>query len=130
MPENARAQSDDFGIWTSAEVKKSYSPDSNASLEGEFRTRDGLQTVERWSGSAGVSYKVFRWLKASAGYTFINYYHPMETTKKGNYIPEYWQAKHRVNLSLTGKVDWQRFILFSSRAMAVHLSSQPVCCKA
>lgn len=81
----------------------------DASLEGEFRTRDGLQTVERWSGSAGVSYKMFRWLKASAGYTFIHYYHPMEVTKKGNYIPEYWQPKHRVNLSLTGKVDWRRF---------------------
>ena len=52
---------------------------------------------------------MFRWLKASAGYTFIHYYHPMEVTKKGNYIPEYWQPKHRVNLSLTGKVDWRRF---------------------
>lgn len=109
VTENARAQSDDFSIWTSAEVKKKLFPGFDASLEGEFRTRDGLQTIERWSGSAGVSYKVFRWLKASAGYTFINYYHPMETTKKGNYIPEYWQAKHRINLSLTGKVDWQRF---------------------
>ena len=102
-------QSDDFGIWTSAEVQKKLFPGFDVSLEGEFRTRDGVQTVERWSGSAGLSYKVFRWLKASAGYTFINYYHPMETTKKGNYIPEYWQARHRVNLSLTGKVDWHRF---------------------
>ena len=90
-------------------VKKKIFSGFDASLEGEFRTRDGLQTVERWSGSAGVSYKMFRWLKASAGYTFIHYYHPMEVTKKGNYIPEYWQPKHRVNLSLTGKVDWRRF---------------------
>ena len=94
---------------TFLEVKKKIFSGFDASLEGEFRTRDGLQTVERWSGSAGVSYKMFRWLKASAGYTFIHYYHPMEVTKKGNYIPEYWQPKHRVNLSLTGKVDWRRF---------------------
>ena len=109
MAGKSYAQGDDFGVWTSAEVKKKIFSGFDASLEGEFRTRDGLQTVERWSGSAGVSYKMFRWLKASAGYTFIHYYHPMEVTKKGNYIPEYWQPKHRVNLSLTGKVDWRRF---------------------
>lgn len=103
------AQSDDFGIWTSAEVKKKILPGWDASLEGEFRTRDGLKTVERWSGAIATSYKVFHWLKASAGYTFIHYYHPMEVTKKGNYIPEYWQPRHRFNVSLTGKVGWQRF---------------------
>lgn len=103
------AQSDDFGIWTSAEVKKKILPGWDASLEGELRTRDGVKTVERWSGAAAMSYKVFDWLKASAGYTFIHYYHPMEVTKKGNYIPEYWQARHRFNISLTGKADWRRF---------------------
>ena len=36
-------------------VKKKIFSGFDASLEGEFRTRDGLQTVERWSGSAGVS---------------------------------------------------------------------------
>ena len=77
MAGKSYAQGDDFGVWTSAEVKKKIFSGFDASLEGEFRTRDGLQTVERWSGSAGVSYKMFRWLKASAGYTFIHYYHPM-----------------------------------------------------
>ena len=55
---------------TFLEVKKKIFSGFDASLEGEFRTRDGLQTVECWSGSAGVSYKMFRWLKASAGYSF------------------------------------------------------------
>ena len=66
MAGKSYAQGDDFGVWTSAEVKKKIFSGFDASLEGEFRTRDGLQTVERWSGSAGVSYKMFRWLKASA----------------------------------------------------------------
>ena len=70
MVGKSHAQGDDFGVWTSAEVKKKIFSGFDASLEGEFRTRDGLQTVERWSGSAGVSYKMFRWLKASAGYSF------------------------------------------------------------
>ena len=73
MAGKSYAQGDDFGVWTSAEVKKKIFSGFDASLEGEFRTRDGLQTVERWSGSAGVSYKMFRWLKASAGYTFIHF---------------------------------------------------------
>ena len=71
MAGKSYAQGDDFGVWTSAEVKKKIFSGFDASLEGEFRTRDGLQTVERWSGSAGVSYKMFRWLKASAGYTLF-----------------------------------------------------------
>ena len=102
MAGKSYAQGDDFGVWTSAEVKKKIFSGFDASLEGEFRTRDGLQTVERWSGSAGVSYKMFRWLKASAGYTFIHYYHPMEVTKKGNYIPEYWQNPlvHRTKIEI------------------------------
>ena len=50
MAGKSYAQGDDFGVWTSAEVKKKIFSGFDASLEGEFRTRDGLQTVERWSG--------------------------------------------------------------------------------
>lgn len=109
LPDVLDAQESDFGVWTSAEVKKKIFPGLDASLEGEFRTRDGLKTVERWSGSAGLSYKMFRWLKASADYSYLRYYQPMEVTNKGNYVPEYWQPKHRFSLSLTGKTDWRRF---------------------
>ena len=109
LPGKLYAQSDDFGIWTGVEVKKKILSGWDASLEGEFRTRDGVKTVERWSGAVATSYKVSSWLKASAGYTFIHYYHPMEVTKKGNYIPEYWQPRHRFHVSLTGKADWRRF---------------------
>ena len=52
------AQSDDFGIWTSAEVKKKIFPGFDASVEGEFRTRDGVDNVERWSAGAGVAYRI------------------------------------------------------------------------
>ena len=33
---------DDFGVWTSAEVRKKIFSGFDASLEGEFRTRDGI----------------------------------------------------------------------------------------
>ena len=36
------------------EVKKKIFPGFDASVEGEFRTRDGVDNVERWSAGAGV----------------------------------------------------------------------------
>lgn len=103
-----QAQSDDFGIWTSAEVKKKIFPGFDASVEGEFRTRDGVQDVDRWSIFAGASYRIFSFLKADAGYTYIYSHQEAETTKKGNYIPSYWSPRHRVTASLTGSYKWNR----------------------
>lgn len=103
------AQSDDFGIWTSAEVKKKIFPGFDASVEGEFRTRDGVDNVERWSAGAGVAYRITSFLKADGGYTFIYSHRPGEMTKKGNYVSDYWSPRHRMYLSLTGKLNWQRF---------------------
>lgn len=103
------AQSDDFGIWTSAEVKKKIFPGFDASVEGEFRTRDGVDNVERWSAGAGVAYRITSFLKADGGYTFIYSHSPGEMTKKGNYVSDYWSPRHRMYLSLTGKLNWQRF---------------------
>lgn len=104
----AWAQSDDFGVWTSAEVKKRLFPGFDASVEGEFRTRDGLSEVDRWSLAAGVSYKFTSFLKADLGYTYIHSHQEAETTKKGNYIPSYWSPRHRVTASLTGSYTWKR----------------------
>lgn len=39
----------------------------DAFLEGEFRLRDNLRAVDRWGGTAGLSYRLFPFLKASAG---------------------------------------------------------------
>lgn len=53
------AQSDDLGLWVSAEVKKKIFPGLDAFLEGEFRLRDNLRAVDRWGGTAGLSYRLF-----------------------------------------------------------------------
>lgn len=108
------AQSDDFGIWTSAEVKKKIFPGFDASLEGEFRTRDGLKNVERWAASMGVGWRIAPFLKADAGYTFIYKRQPGELTRKGNWIPAYWSPRHRLTASLTGSYTWRR-VEFSLR---------------
>lgn len=104
-----QAQKDDLGLWTSVGMEKRLFRDFDISLEGEFRSRDKLSEVGRWSGSAGVAYKITNWLKAATAYTYIYYNHPSEITNKGNVIPEYWQPKHRFYFQLTGKVSLNRF---------------------
>lgn len=105
------AQNDDLGVWISAEAKKKIFPGFDAFVEGEFRTCDGLQNVERWSATAGVSYRVMPWLKADGGYTFIYSNRSGELTKKGNWIPSYWSPRHRFTASLTGRYTWNRLEL-------------------
>lgn len=96
---------DDFGLWGSVGLEKKLCKGLDMSFEGEFRSRNNVRTVERWSASAGLSYKLTNWLKASTDYLFLHNYNSMEVTGKGNYIPEYWQSRHRVNFSLTGKYE-------------------------
>ena len=67
----ARA-SDDFGFWGSVSAEKKLYKGLGASFEGEFRSRDNVRTVERWSVSAGLSYKLTNWLKISSG-LYISY---------------------------------------------------------
>jgi len=52
-----QAQKDDLGLWTSVGMEKRLFRDFDLSLEGEFRSRDKLSEVGRWSGSAGMGYK-------------------------------------------------------------------------
>ena len=66
-----QAQKDDLGLWTSVGMEKRLFRDFDISLEGEFRSRDKLSEVGRWSGSAGVAYKITNWLKAATAYTYL-----------------------------------------------------------
>ncbi len=109
------AQGDDFGLWLSAGVKKRVLPGLDATVEGEFRTRDGLGSVDRWSLAAGAAYRVCPYLKVDAGYTFIDSNREGGTTGSGNnYYNDYWSARHRVTASLTGRYVWHR-VEFSLR---------------
>lgn len=108
VPAGAWAQSDDLGIWTSAEVKKRITTGLDASVEGEFRTRDGLSEVERWAATAQVSYRIVSFLKVDVGYTYIYAHRESETTKKGNIVSSYWSPRHRFTASLTGSYKWKR----------------------
>ena len=100
-----RAQS----LWTSAEMKFGMAKGLSGYVEGEFRTADGLDGTERWAASAGLDYKLCRWLKMSAGYTYIHRHVESRITKKGNIVSDYWQPRHRASFALTGSCSWNRF---------------------
>lgn len=106
---NAQAQSEDWGVWTTVSVEKKLTKKWSVNAEGEYRTRDGVSATERWSGAISTDYKLFKWLKADIGYTYIHSRQASETTKKGNIIPGHWLPRHRFNASLTGSVEWNRF---------------------
>ena len=100
-----KAEGDDFGIWTEANVEKKIS--RNLSVDGgvELRTRDHVKTVDRWSGSIGTSYKLTDWLKASAGYTLL-YDNNEKWNGKQTKVANFWGTRHRFNVTLTGAVDF------------------------
>lgn len=89
------------GLLLSGEVEKKINRQLSASVEADFRTRNDFKTVDRWSGSLGVGYKLTKWLKADAGYTLL-YGNNREKIKEDSYWrPSYWSLRHRFNVSAT-----------------------------
>ncbi len=116
LPLGTMAQSDDFGLDFSLEAQKKLNKQWSLSLEGEFRTRDNTKTVDRWSVGVGTDYKLTKWLKLSAGYTFlydnnekITYYDSTDddvldgdaAAGDPKKLAEYWAPRHRFNVSFT-----------------------------
>jgi len=107
---------DDFGLDLNLEAQKKLSQNLSLSLEGELRTRDNTKTMDRWSLGLGLDYKLTKWLKASAGYTFLHdnnvrtsYFDATDDEVIDGDADEgdakkqakYWAPRHRFNLSLT-----------------------------
>lgn len=109
IPACVSAQSDDFGIWTNIEAKTAILPGLDALVEGDFRTRDDLGTIDRWSLSGGLSYRIWPFLKVGGDYYFIRFNHE----KRG------WETGHRYGLYATGTYKWNRFS-FSLREKYQH----------
>ena len=126
LPMAGMAQGDDFGTMLSFEVSKKIDKKFSLGAEVEMRTRDDVKTVDRWSATAGASYKLLPWLKAAARYTFlydnnerISYYDSEDgKVQKGirdvgdpKKCGRYWGARHRFDVSLTGSQKIGRFEL-------------------
>jgi hypothetical protein len=110
---HVRAQSD-FGMWYELGAEKKLSSKWNVSAEAELRTRNNARTADRWSVGINAEYKILKGLKASAGYTFLDYNNQEEFDLKSDglrpnkWTPSYWAERHRFNVSLTGSATWNR----------------------
>ena len=89
----------DFGGRVSVELDKKLSKGLHVNLSGQARFQDNFSSFSRYYAGLGVTYKFNSWLKAGAGYNFI------ENKKSSGE----WGVRHRAFADLTGTVkggDW------------------------
>ena len=106
--ETLSAQSEG-GLILGAELEKKIDRQWSWGLEADFRTRNNFKTVDRWGLGVSAEYKYSKWLKADAGYSFLDYNMREKveryTSEKGNakihWRPSYFGLKHRFHVSLT-----------------------------
>jgi Protein of unknown function (DUF2490). len=95
------AQSDDLGMYTSVEVSRKIVSKLEVSLEEEFRLRDNLNEIDRFSTALQLSYKFCPYLKAGGAYNLINYNHPTKD----------WEIRHRYYFFVQGSYEFNRFTI-------------------
>ena len=111
LPIGLRAQSDEFGTWTSVSLDKKLSKQFTLGTELELRTGNNLKNIDRWSAGISVDYRLAKWLKASAGYTYLYDYHPEAYTYQDDgdlnkRTMTYFGSRHRLSVSLTASKDF------------------------
>lgn len=136
MPLFAWAGDDnDFGTWLELGAEKKLPQNLSLDLEGELRMSDNSSQVGRIGVSAGLSYKIHKYLKAGVSYSFLEYYKPekykdkskdeIEKDEDGDYkhkvnygfdkTPSYWRPRHRVNFELNSSVKLGKWLRISVR---------------
>ena len=111
LPIGVRAQSDEFGTWTSVSLDKKLSKQFSLGTELELRTGNNLKNIDRWSAGISADYRLAKWLKASAGYAYLYDYHPEAYTFQDDgdlnkRAMTYFSSRHRLNASLTASKDF------------------------
>lgn len=114
----AKAEGDDFGIWTEVGTEKKINRNWSLDGEFEFRSRDNLKVADRWSLGVGATYRLTSWLKASAGYILLND-HEVKDKTTAKYTDEnhyrvkqtyanYRGLRHRFHLTLSASQTFGR----------------------
>lgn len=111
LPIGVKAQSDEFGTWTNVSLDKKLSKQFSLGTELELRTDNNLKNIDRWSAGISVDYRLAKWLKTSAGYTYLYDYHPEVYTYQDDgdlnkRTMTYFGSRHRLNASLTASKDF------------------------
>lgn len=112
------ADDNEFGTWLSAGAEKKLNKKWSIETEAEFRVQDNMKKVDRWSGSLGVEYKAFKFLKFGMAYEFLynynmedcnDHYNSSNVQNGYNITHAYWMPKHRVSLDVTGNKNLGNF---------------------
>ena len=108
------------GLILGLEAEKKINKRLDISMETDMRTRNNFKTMDRWGIGLGASYKLLSWLKADAGYKFLDYNFHEDINYKANGLynnwrPSYWGVKHRFYASLTGSYKFSNNIKLSLR---------------
>lgn len=88
------------GAEFSAKLPKKFSVSAGV----EYRSTNWFDNTDQWNIEAAAGYKPLKWLKLSAGYKLIQAWNPAGETKKGYAYKEYWDNKHRANISVSGSL--------------------------
>ena len=91
------------GMILGLEVEKKINKQLGVSLEADYRSRHDFKTSDRWSVGLNADYKLAKWLKADAGYTYLNTHFGEKITEGASKIkwrPSYWGPRHRFHASL------------------------------
>ena len=91
------------GMILGLEVEKKINKQLGVSLEADYRSRNDFKTSDRWSVGLNADYKLAKWLKADAGYTYLNTHFGEKITEGASKIkwrPSYWGPRHRFHASL------------------------------
>lgn len=109
----AKADDDNYGLWTTFEASKKINKKFKVGAELEFRSNDYLKDIERFAAGISGQYKINSWLKANAGYIFIMGYYPGEAKDHFdddnneydgyNYDQAYHTERNRFHFSFTGE---------------------------
>lgn len=109
----ACADDADEALWMSVGVEKQLSKKWALDGEIEYRMKDHMRHADRWAFTLGAEYRLAKWLKADAGYsyhycnkeeeveTYLNDTGKKEITKTTD---GFMYSRHRVYASLTGTV--------------------------
>lgn len=87
-----------WGSIIDIEINKKIS-NLSLNLEGEYRTRENFSESERIKTTLEANYKINKYLKIGAGYSFICY----------NDIEKEWENRHRYFLEAIGDYNIKRF---------------------
>ena len=91
------------GLIMGLEAETKLTRNLGVGLEADYRSRNDFKTTDRWSLGVNADYKLTKWLKADAGYTFLNTNFREKVTTSGTktkWRPSYWGARHRFHASI------------------------------